>query len=177
MASLQVSQASTYAAKAALLPDLAVNVTYGIDATSVSSTQIDPDGARVKNLGYSGSATFDIPLWDWLASERKIKQAHIREGAAKVAVTVAQRRVLTNLYEFYAEAETASRQLASLELSVRDARESLRLTNLRYVDGESTALEVVDAQNALTFSEVAQADGTVRYELAVAHLQTLTGRF
>ena len=175
-ASLQVSQASTYAAKAALLPELVVNVTYGIDATTVSSSQVDPDGARISNLGYSGSATLDIPLFDWLASERKIKQAHIREGAARLAVTAAQRRALANLHEFYAEAETASRQLASLELSVRDARESLRLTNLRYVDGESTALEVVDAQNSLTLSEVAQADGSVRYEMALAHLQTLTGR-
>ena len=175
-ASLQVSQASTYAAKAALLPELVVNVTYGIDATTVSSSQVDPDGARISNLGYSGSATLDIPLFDWLTSERKIKQAHIREGAARLAVTAAQRRALANLHEFYAEAETASRQLASLELSVRDARESLRLTNLRYVDGESTALEVVDAQNSLTLSEVAQADGSVRYEMALAHLQTLTGR-
>ena len=175
MASLQFSQASTYSAKAALLPELAVNVTYGIDATTVSSSQVDPDGARIKNLGYSGFAQLDIPLWDWLTSERKIKQAHIREGAAKVAVTAAQRRALTNLYEFYAEAETALRQLASLELSVRDARESLRLTNLRYVDGESTALEVVDAENELTLAESAQADGAARYELSLAHLQTLTG--
>ena len=175
MASLQVSQASTYAAKAALLPDLVVNVAYGIDATTVSSSQTTPEGAQINNLGYSGSATLDIPVFDWLTSERKIKQAHIREGAAKVAVTAAQRRVLASLYEFYAEAETASRQLASLEVSVRDARESLRLTNLRYVDGESSALEVVDAQNSLTLSEIAQADGMVRYELSLAHLQTLTG--
>ncbi len=176
MGSLQLSEASTYAAKAALLPDLVVNVTYGIDATTVSSSQVDPDGARINNLGYSGAATLDIPLFDWFTSERKIKQAHIREGAARVAVTAAQRRVLTNLYEFYAEAETASRQLASLELSVQNAHESLRLTNLRYADGESTALEVVDAQNSLTLSETAQADGMLRYELSLARLQTLTGR-
>ncbi len=176
MASLTVSQAETYSARAALLPDLAVNIAYGIDATTVSSSQIDPDGSRLKNLGYSGSATLDIPLWDWLTSERKIKQARIREGAARVAVTAAQRRSLANLSEFYAEAETASRQLASLELSLRDARESLRLTNLRYTDGEGTALEVVDAQNALTVAEVAQADGNVRFRLALAQLQTLTGK-
>ena len=176
MASLKVSEAESYAAKAALLPELVLNVTYGIDATTVSSNQIDPDGSRINNLGYSGSATLDIPLWDWLTSERKIKQAHIREGAAKVAVSAAQRRVLANFAEFYAEAETASHQLGSFELSLRDARESLRLTNLRYIDGEGTALEVVDAQNALTSAEAAQADGIVRYQSALARLQTLTGK-
>lgn len=176
MASLKVSQAETYSAKAALLPDLAVNVTYGIDATTVSSSQVDPDGSRINNLGYSGSATLDIPLWDWLTSERKIKQARIREAAANVALTATQRRVLANLNEFYAEAEVASRQVASLDMSVRDSRESLRLTNLRYANGEGTALEVVDAENALTAAEIAQADGVVRYQVALAQLQTLTGR-
>jgi outer membrane protein TolC len=59
---------------------------------------------------------------------------------------------------------------------VTDARESLRLTNLRYVNGESTVLEVVDAENTLVSAENAQADGMVRYHIALAQLETLTGR-
>jgi outer membrane protein TolC len=66
-------------------------------------------------------------------------------------------------------------QLASLELSVNTARESLRLTRLRYTAGESTVLEVVDAQNSLTTAELAMQDGTVRYQTALANLQLLTG--
>ena len=57
------------------------------------------------------------------------------------------------------------------------AAESLRLTNLRYQSGESTALEVVDAQNTLTAAQNAFADGQVRFRVAVANLQTLTGPF
>ena len=175
LASLQLSQAETYSARAALLPELGVNITYGIDSTTFASSQIDPDGSRINNLGYSGAASLDIPLWDWLTSERRIRQAHIRESASRVAVTAAQRRMLANLAEFYAEATSAARQLASLEQSVADAHESLRLTNLRYVDGESTALEVVDAQTSATTAELARADGLVRAQTALAQLQTLTG--
>jgi outer membrane protein TolC len=91
-------------------------------------------------------------------------------------LTNAQRKLLADLAEFYNEADVARRQLASLDQSVIDARESLRLTNLRYVNGESTVLEVVDAQNTLTSAENAQADGLVRYETALAQLETLTGR-
>ena len=176
LASLQVNQAETYAARAALLPDLGLNVTYGIDATHFSRYNLDPDGSRIHNLGYSGAVSLDIPLWDWLTTERRIKQSHIREAAARVTVTAAQRRLLANLSEFFAEADVAFRQLASLESSVTAARESLRLTNLRYVDGESTALEVVDAQNSLIIAELSAADGGVRYQLALSQLQTLTGR-
>jgi outer membrane protein TolC len=172
MAGLQAAQADTLSSKAALAPDLALNYTYGIDATNFAKK--GPEG--INNLGYSMSATLDIPVWNWLATERTIKASKLREGAAKVALTAAQRRLLADLEEFYAEAELAQQQLVSLDKSVVIARESLRLTNLRYVDGESTALEVVDAQTAVTTAETAQVDGQLRYQLARAQLQTLTGR-
>lgn len=172
LATLQAGQAETQKAWAALTPDLALNYSYGIDAAQFASH--GPDG--VLNRGYSASATFDIPVWDWLTSERKVKEAHIRAEANKVALTAAQRRLLANLTEFYDEAQVAQKQLASLDASVTDARESLRLTTLRYTNGESTVLEVVDAQNTLVTAENAQADGMVRYHLALAQLGTLTGR-
>ncbi len=172
LASVQISEAETYTARTALLPELALNFTYGIDATNFGVN--GPDG--IHNLGYSMSAQVEIPVWDWLATERKVKQAKLREGAAKVALTAAQRRLMANLSEFYAEASAASRQLASLSASVSTARESLRLTHLRYVDGESSALEVVDAEGALISAENAEVDGRTRYVLALANLQTLAGR-
>ena len=172
LASLQASQAETYTSRAALAPDLALNFTYGIDATNFGVN--GPDG--IHNLGYSMSAALDIPVWDWLTTERRIKAARLREGAAKTALTFTQRRLLADLAEFYAEADAAYRQLASLDASVLTARESLRLVNLRYVDGESTVLDVVDAQNSLLSAETAQIDGRVRYQLALANLQTLTGK-
>ena len=172
LATLEAGRAQTLNAQAALLPDLALNFTYGIDAPQFASTGYG--GAR--NLGYSASATVDLPLWDWLTTERKVKESRIRSDAAKVALTAAQRRLVADLAEFYAEADTARKQLASLDASVLASRESLRLINLRYVDGESTVLDVVDAQNTLISAENAQTDGFVRYQLALAQLQTLTGK-
>lgn len=171
-ASLQATQAETLTAQAALLPDLALNFTYGIDAPQFARR--GTEGAR--NLGYSASATVDLPLWDWLTSERKIKEAHILAQSAKTTLSAAQRRALANLAEIYDEASVANKELASLDQSAADARESLRLTNLRYVNGEATVLEVVDAQNTLLLAENAQADGYVRYRVAIAELETLTGR-
>lgn len=172
LASVQIGQAEALNARAALLPDLAMNFTYGIDAPEFAKR--GPDGAR--NLGYSASATLDIPIWDWLTSERKVKEANLRTQAAKATLTNAQRKLLANLREFYDEADVARRQLASLDASVTDARESLRLTNLRYVNAEGTVLDVVDAENTLISAENAQADGVVRYQTALAQLETLTGR-
>jgi outer membrane protein TolC len=172
LASLKASQAQTLTAWGGLLPDLALNYSYGIDAPQFAS--YGPDG--IQNRGFSASATFDIPIWDWLTSERKVREARIRANASQVALTGAQRRMLANLDEFYHEAETAQQQLVSLDASVADAQEALRLTNLRYVDGEGTVLDVVDAQSTLVSSENARAEGMVRYHVALAQLATLTGR-
>ena len=171
LAALKQSDAEVFAARAAYLPDVGLNFTYGIDAPQFALN--GPDG--VKNLGYSASVTLDIPVWDWLSTQHKVKQSEIRRDAVRVALTATQRRLIANLEEFYAEATAAHDQLASLDLSAQTAAESLRLTKLRYTGGEATVLEVVDAQNALTLAENAREDGAVRYQIALANLQTLTG--
>jgi outer membrane protein TolC len=171
LATVQLSEIDVLSAKAAYLPDLALNFTYGIDAPQFAAN--GPEGIR--NLGYSASATLDIPVWNWLSTQNKIKQSQIRRDAARVALTATQKRLIVALDTFYAEAVSVRTQLASLDTSVQTAAESLRLTRLRYTGGEATVLEVVDAQNALTGAETAREDGLVRYQAALANLQTLTG--
>jgi len=171
LAAVHMSDAEVLGARAAYLPDLALNFNYGIDAAQFATK--GPNG--VNNLGYSASATVDIPVWDWLATPHRVKQTEIRRDAARVALTWTQRRLIAALDEAYAEAAEAQRQAASLDLSATTAAESLRLTKLRYTAGEATALEVVDAQTALTTAENAREDGVVRYETGLANLQTLTG--
>jgi outer membrane protein TolC len=171
LADVSAGNAGVTSAKAAYLPDLALNFTYGIDAPQFAKR--GPDDAR--NLGYSVSGTLDIPVWDWFTTQKRVKQSEIRRDAAKVTLTATQRRLIATLEETYSEASVARDQLDLLDQSVRTAAESLRLTKLRYTAGESTALEVVDAESAYVSTEAAQADGTVRYETALADLQVLTG--
>ena len=171
LATLRSKNLGIREAKAAYLPDLGLNFTYGIDAQQFAIT--GPDGTR--NLGYAASATLDIPVWDWFTTQHRVKQAQILRDAASVSLSSAQRTLIAQLDEFYSEAALAFTQLDSLDLSVRTADESLRLTRLRYDSGEATVLEVVDAQNSLTAAELARTDGAARYQLSLANLQLLTG--
>jgi outer membrane protein TolC len=168
---VRVSDADVLAARAAYLPDLGLNYTYGIDAPQFAVNGTD----HLRNLGYSASVTLDIPVWDWLATEHKVKQSEIRRTAARVALTAAQRRLIARLNEIWSEAAAARDQLESLDASVATAAESLRLTKLRYTSGEAPVLEVVDAQNAFVGMENAREDGRVRYQTARSDLETLMG--
>jgi outer membrane protein TolC len=170
-AAVDISNADVLAARAAYLPNLGLNFNYGIDAPHVAAN--GPDGVRY--LGYSATVTVDIPVWDWLSTEHKVKQSEIRRDAARVTLSATQKRLIARLDEAFAEAQASRDQLVSLDQSVATAAESLRLTRLRYTGGDATVLEVVDAQNAFVLTENAREDGRVRYQMALADLQTLTG--
>jgi outer membrane protein TolC len=171
LASLQGASLDVRSARAAYLPDLGLNFAYGIDAPEFAIH--GPDGTR--NLGYSATATLDIPVWDWFSTQNRVRQKVSLRESAKVALTSTQRHLIAQIDEAYSEATVARDQIASLDHSTATARESLRLVRLRYAAGESTVLEVVDAQNSLTTAETAREDGIVRYQTALANLQLLTG--
>jgi outer membrane protein TolC len=172
-AALAVANHEVTVARAGHLPSLTVDMFYGIDANQFATE--DRNGLR--NLGYSGVATLNIPIFSWGATQSKVKQAELQRHQAQVELSAAQRQALADMQSFYAEAETSRRQLDNLRNSSELAAESLRLTNLRYQAGEATALEVVDAQNTLTLARNAYHDGEARYHVAIANLQTLTGVF
>ncbi len=176
LAALKASQADVLAARAAYLPDARFDLIYGIDANQFAvNGPMNPNGTQGRNLGYSTTVTVNIPVWDWLATQHKVKQSEIRRQVAQVTLTNTQRQLIARLDEAYSEAATARDQLASLDQSVNTAAESLRLTQEAYKGGEGTVLEVVDAQNSYVMEENARMDGRVRYQTALANLQTLTG--
>jgi outer membrane protein TolC len=170
LAAYQAANHEVTAAWGGLLPSLSVDYFYGIDSNKFA---VHSDGVR--NLGYSGVATLQIPIFSWGSDRSKLKQAELRRDQAHVELTYAQKQLLSHLRQFYNEAETARSEMESLASSAEIAAESLRLTTLRYQAGESTVLEVVDAQNTLTQARNAYDDGQSRYRVAVANLQTLTG--
>jgi len=158
-------------ARAGYLPSLSFDYWYGIDAAQFAVN--GPNG--VSNLGSAAAATLNIPIWNWGATQSRIKQAELRRTQAKRELSLAQRKLLAEIRSLYAEADTALNELADLNRSAELAEDGLRLTMLRYTGGEATILEVVDAQNTSVQANTAYQDGAVRYRVALANLQTLTG--
>jgi outer membrane protein TolC len=171
LASANLASLNVTSARLGYLPDLSLNYSYGIDAAQVGLY----NDLGNHNLGYSASASLNIPLWDWFTTRDKVRQGEINRDTARIVLTNTQRKLIATLEENYAEAVAAHDQLQSLNQSVATASDSLRLTRLNYNAGEATILEVVDAENSLTMAEIAREDGLVRYQTALANLQTLTG--
>ena len=172
-AALDVANKQVSVARFGYLPSLSVDMFYGIDANQFAKRA--PDGTQ--NLGYAGTATLNIPVWNWGATQSKVRQAELLRHQAQVELSAAQRQAIADLQSDYGEAKLAYDQLQVLKQTAELAEQSLRLTTLRYQSGEASALEVVDAQNTLTAAGNSHHDGEARYHLALANLQTLTGAF
>lgn len=168
------------AARNAFRPSLAVDAIYGIEANAFalhSTVAAAPEAGVLPNLGYFIVGNLTVPIFDWGGRRSRLRQAEIREQQARVELTQTQRQLVANLYLFYNESLTARNAIDTTRRTAELATESLRLINLRYQAGESTALEVVDAQKTLVDARNAYDDAQQRYRVAVSQLQTVTGGF
>lgn len=170
-ASLSSAKWGIASARGAYFPSLVIDYFFGIDANVLAFK--GPDDRQ--NLGSVVQGTVNIPVWNWGATRSKVRQAELQQQQAQVDLTYAQRTLQSSINSFYIEAQTALAQIDSLRHSADLAAESLRLTILRYQAGEATALEVSDAQSTLAQARNAYDDGLVRYRVALASIQTLTG--
>jgi outer membrane protein TolC len=177
---LQAAGLDVTLARQAFLPSLTSDFVYGIEANAFalhSRVAAAPEKGVLPNLGYFFTVSLNVPVFDWGLRSSRVRQAVLRRNQANVELTAAQRDAIKNLQVYYREAQTAREQAESLRHSVDLATESLRLNELRYQAGEATILELVDAQTTLIQTRNAYDDGLVRYRVAIAVLQTLTGSF
>lgn len=174
LAAVQESNHDVFGARAGYLPSLTLDYFYGIDAPRFATHTV-VNGQKFSNLGSSAVATLNIPIWNWGVTQSRVKQAELRRDQSKRELSLAQRKLLAEIRSRYAEAETALNEQEGLSRSAQLAEESLKLVTLRYRNGESTVLEVVDAQNTFAQANGVYQDGAVRYRVALANLQTLTG--
>jgi outer membrane protein TolC len=174
LANAQAAGHDVTAARAGYLPSISLDYWYGIDAPNYATNSVI-DGQKLSNLGSSAMAALTLPVWNWGATQSRVRQAELKRELAKKELSFTQRKLLAEMRSLYSEAETALNELSGLQRSAELSAESLRLTTLRYKGGEATVLEVVDAQSTFAQANAAYQNGAVRYRVALANLQTLTG--
>jgi outer membrane protein TolC len=93
---------------------------YGIDASHFALNSVS-DGQKFSNLGYSGQATMNIPIWNWGTTQSRVKQAQLQQFQAKRELSLAERKLLADIESRYAEAEVALKDHGELNRSLERA--------------------------------------------------------
>ena len=172
-ATAQQARYGVRAAQGLRYPTVDLNYAFGIDANQFAYR--NPDGQRY--LGSVVAATVTVPVWNFGSTKSRIKQSQLVQQQAENDLNFARRQIQANINQFQIEAGIARTQLLSLADTGSLAEKNLSLTLLRYQAGEASALEVVDAQSIVADARNAYDDGLTRYRLALANIETLTGRY
>jgi len=166
-----------------IIPDC--NVYAGLDATG---TQLLPDVQQAildrnsvfpfnfSRQPWSIRLGMSLPLWDGFSRSARISQARAQQDDATEQVRARRLEVAGQVQGRVAGVRTAWEAARIQELTRTAAREQLQLAQERYRIGNGTALEVADAQNAVTQAEVEYVTAVYDYHLAVVGLEAAVGR-
>ncbi len=165
-ASEQAARAEARLARSERRPTFNLEYNYGIDSTHVS----------IADRGFTVAATLRFVLFDWGHSRSRERQAEYARNQVVIDRQISLRNFTGAFYTERNNVELAVKQMAEGKRETELARESLRLARLRYDAGETTALEVVDAQNTLASAEIAYNAVIFNYHMARARLEVATGQ-
>ncbi|MFZ0521807.1 MAG: TolC family protein, partial [Candidatus Acidiferrales bacterium] len=149
METLRSANLDVTTAKGAFLPAFFVDADYGIEANAFALHSVnieDQMKGPLPNLGYFVTVGVNVPVWDWGTMRSKLHQSELKREQARAELSQAQRQLVNNLYGSYNDAMVARAAVEESRHMAELATESLRLINLRYHAGASTALEVVTAE-------------------------------
>jgi len=157
-------------AKSGWLPQ--VNATAGY--TAISNDLGNMINQRHDNWNIGISAT--IALFDGFATKAKVDEAKARYNQSRLSEEDIIDRIAVDIKTACLNLSEAKAIIDSQKDSIVEARESLRLSEVRYVNGVGINLDIFDAQVALAQVEQSLEQGIYDYVMAKAEIDRTIGR-
>jgi outer membrane protein TolC len=117
-----------------------------------------------------------LPIWDAYSRSLNISRAAATEDQAREGVRAQQLMTDAQIQSQLLSVTTAWARMQIQDTNRATARQQLQLAQDRYRIGNGTALEIADAQNAVTQSEADYVTAVYDFHLAVAGLEAAVGR-
>ena len=155
---------------------------------NASGTALDPAVAKAirdRNANYpfsfqkqpfQASVTISLPIFTGFSRQVRLSQAAAQRDNAEETRRAQELLVRTNVESRYLELNTSWRAIGVQIKSKQAAAERLRLAQDRYRLGSGTALELTDAQNAVTRAEGDYNSAVFAYHRAFTALEAAVGR-
>jgi len=119
------------------------------------------------------SSTFTI--LDAGIIDNQIKQAEYKRDQVRIRTEQAKQSIALEVRKAYLNLEEAQEALATAKKTVEQAKEGLKIAQVRYKAGMGTSVERLDAQVDLTQAETQYVQALYDYNLAKAQLEKATG--
>ena len=163
-ANQRLASAAVDAAIADLYPSLGLQGRYGAGGDSFPLI-----------WNWSGAVQSTLDLFTATRKTGRIDEAVAQLRSARAQLADREQQIYMDLTQALGQLDSARQRMDLTALTLRQARESLDLINERYRVGKASAVEVTDAQVALTGARADQVKARFEYLAAVAQIKHAVG--
>ena len=157
-------------AKAGWLPQISATANYSYKSDNINN-MINP-----RHDNWNIGITASIALFDGFATKAKVDEAKAKYNEANLQKEDYVDQIAVDVKSACVDLERAKAIIDAEKDSIDEAKEALRLSEVRYNNGVGINLDVLDAQVALAQVEQAFAQGIYDYLMAKAQLDRIMGR-
>lgn len=163
LAQRNINQEQRRIAQAARRPQVSLFANYNL-------LDVFNDGLGLAD-GYSLGARLNWNLFDAGAASARASQSKVDIAIAETQFADTRNQIRFQVEQAYNNLQANFLNIQTASVALNQAREALRLANLRFQAGVGTQTEVIDAQNDLTRAEGNLVQAILNYNRALATLQ------
>jgi multidrug efflux system outer membrane protein len=149
------------------LPDIVLGA-----MTGAYDEELFPSAARRSQF----AITLSLPLWDAGQRELSIARARSQRDIARADRADRERAAAELMAEAYHGYQTSRAGTELARVGVAVAAETYRVQGVRYREGATTILDLLEAQVALSEAEATLVQARYATHLALAQIEALLGR-
>ncbi len=154
-------------ARSAALPSLVFSTAYQYQGMKNDFDFTSDDF----NKSFNSSLSLSVPLFSGLGNHAKIQQAKIGIKESTYQEQALRQGIKLEVEGAFYSMKEAEQNVLTQSTVIASAEEALRLANLRYAEGASTQLEVMNAEVALNQARLNYQRTLFEYNSAVAALK------
>ena len=169
----EIARRNVKMSRGELLPTVTTFATYEWDQNEKNVNLHDWNNTN--DWEFTGGVMVSVPLLDMAASIAQLKQSRAEHEKALIGYLDTVNVVKVDVKEAYYDLLEAREIVESQRLNIEVAEESLRIAEVRYDNGISTLVELLDTELALTQAKLNYINALYNFEEAHARLLSILG--
>ena len=120
------------------------------------------------------SAVLTWNLFEGFSNKARIRQAILQKEMAESQLEEAKKQIELQVIDALNELSAADKGIAAAESRLKNARESYRIVEKKYAEGQSSLIEYIDARTSMTQADEGIIISRFRYLSAFADFEKIT---
>jgi outer membrane protein len=166
----RVAAKSVLSTIGAYFPTVSAFASYDTSSSDVMDISFSDD-----TWEFTGGIAISIPITDLAVTAAKNRQAKAEYEKAKIDTVKTAKEIKLSIRKAYFDLDEAKEIINLQESNVKLAEENLERSELRYVNGVETLLDLLDARLAVTQAQLNYISAIYSYEESVSRLQMIVG--